>query len=200
VLNIIIEFISAIVKKRKSFIDYLFNIEGHLSIMKFICSLFLISFLFITTGSNIALSCFGSISDSNSSNYTAYERFSNLSNQTEEVEDKDSNNSTSPAILSTDKNKDKEKGLLIVNVTTLNGEMGTNTSSDFVVNIHANNPIPASFDGDSETLVKLSMGMYSVTISSIPNYNSSFSGDCTGGIMKVETKICNIVNTYVNTS
>lgn len=174
---------------------------GQLSIMKFICSLFLISFLFITTGSNIALSCFGSISDSNSSNYTADERFSNLSNQTEEVESKYGNNSTSPAtILSTDKNNDKEKGLLIVNVTTLNGEMGTNTSSDFVVNIHANNPIPSSFDGNSETLVKLSMGMYSVTISSIPNYNSSFSGDCAGGIMKVETKICDIVNTYVNTS
>jgi hypothetical protein len=168
--------------------------------MKFICSLFLISILFITTGSNIVLSSFGSLSDSNASNYTANERFSNLSNQTEEVEDKYSNNSTSPAILSTDKNKDKEKGLLIVNVTTMNGEMGTNTSSDFIVNIHANEPTPTSFKGDSETLVKLSMGMYSVTISSIPSYNSSFSGDCTGGIMKVETKICDIVNTYVNTS
>lgn len=165
--------------------------------MKFICSLFLISFVFITTGSNIALSCFGAISDSNSSNYTVNERYSKLSNQSEEVEDK-YGNITSPVILSGD--KDKDKGLLIVKVTTLNGKMGKNTSSDFTVNIHANDPIPASFKGDLETLVKLSMGMYSVTISSLPNYNSSFSGDCTGGIMKVETKICNIVNTYVNTS
>lgn len=164
--------------------------------MKFIYSLFWISFVFITTGSIMALSCFGSISDSNSSNYISNERYSNLSNQTE-VEDK-WGNTTSSAILSA--NKDEDKGLLIVKVTTLNGKMGTNTSSDFIVNIHANDPIPASFKGDSETLVKLSMGMYAVTISSLPNYNSSFSGDCTGGIMKVETKICDIVNTYVNTS
>ena len=164
--------------------------------MKFICSLILILSVFITTDSNMVLSCFGSILDSNSINYTAEESISKLSNQT----DKEGklNNNTLPAILSTD--GDKDKGSLIVNVTTLNGKMGTNISSDFIVNIHANDPVPASFKGDSETLVKLSMGMYSVTISSIPNYNSSFSGDCTGGIMKVETKICNIVNTYVNTS
>ncbi|MDR4492017.1 MAG: hypothetical protein R2685_14140 [Candidatus Nitrosocosmicus sp.] len=163
--------------------------------MKFVCSLFLISFVFIATGSNIGLSSFGSTSDSNSTNNTSNETVSNLSNQTTDREGK-YNNSTSPAILSTDEEKDK--GLLIVNVTTINGEIGTNTSSDFIVNIHANNPVPASFNGGPETLVKLSMGMYTVTISSIPNYNSSFSGDCTGGIMNVETKICNIVNTYNN--
>ncbi|WP_148687540.1 hypothetical protein [Candidatus Nitrosocosmicus hydrocola] len=134
------------------------------------------------------------MSDSNSSNYTVNERYSNVSNQTGKVEDKHGNNTTSPAILS----GDEDKGLLIVKVTTLNGKMGINTSSDFVVNIHANDPAPASFKGGSETLVKLSMGMYSVTTSAIPNYNSSFSGDCTGGIMKVETKICTIVNTYTN--
>jgi len=146
------------------------------------------------TGLPITLQSFGSLSNSNSSSYTDDEKVSNLSNKTD-WEGKFSN-STSPAISSAD--KDKDKGLLIVNVTTLNGEMGENTSSDFIVNIHANNSTPTSFLGNSETLVKLSMGMYSVTISSIPNYNSSFSGDCTGGIMKVETKICNIVNTYIN--
>ena len=92
---------------------------------------------------------------------------------------------------------DTNKGTLIVNITTINGDEGNNKSSDFTVNIHANNPIPATFKGNSSaTDVKLSMGMYSVTISSIPSYNSSLSSDCTGGIMKVETKICNIVNTY----
>ena len=94
---------------------------------------------------------------------------------------------------------DTNKGTLIVNITTVNGDEGSNKSSDFTVNIHANDPIPATFKGNSSgTAVKLSMGMYSVTISSIPNYNSSLSSDCTGGIMKVETKICNIVNTYSN--
>jgi hypothetical protein len=92
---------------------------------------------------------------------------------------------------------DTNKGTLIVNMTTVNGDKGKNNSSDFTVYIHANDPIPATFKGNSSgTVVKLSMGMYSVTTSSVTNYNSSLSGDCTGGIMKVETKICNIVNTY----
>ena len=90
------------------------------------------------------------------------------------------------------------KGVMIVKVTTLNGENGRNVSSDFIVNIHANDPFPDTFKGNaSGTTVKLSMGMYSVTISSIPNYNSSFSSDCNGGIMKVETKNCNIIMTYI---
>ena len=92
---------------------------------------------------------------------------------------------------------DANKGTLIVNMTTVNGDKGKNNSSDFTVYIHANDPIPATFKGNSSgTVVKLSMGMYSVTTSSVTNYNSSLSNDCTGGIMKVETKICNIVNTY----
>jgi hypothetical protein len=136
------------------------------------------------------------MSDSNLSNVTVNEINSNGSNQIEEVEEKYGNNTTPPAVQS--KDKDKDKGLLIVKVTTMNGKMGMNTSSDFIVNIHANNPTPASFKGGPETLVKLSMGMYSVTISPLPNYNSSFSGDCTGGIMKIETKICTIVNTHIN--
>ncbi|MDN5867648.1 MAG: hypothetical protein L0H55_09655 [Candidatus Nitrosocosmicus sp.] len=94
---------------------------------------------------------------------------------------------------------DINKGTLIVNLTTVNGDEGKNKSSDFTVNIHANDPIPTTFKGNSSgTAVKLLMGMYSVTTSSIPNYNSSFSSDCTGGIMNVETKTCNIVNTYSN--
>jgi len=92
---------------------------------------------------------------------------------------------------------DTNKGTLIVNMTTINGDKGKNNSADFTVYIHANDPIPTTFKGNSSgTVVKLSMGMYSVTTSSVTNYNSSLSNDCTGGIMKVETKICNIVNTY----
>jgi hypothetical protein len=92
---------------------------------------------------------------------------------------------------------DTNKGTLIVNMTTVNGDKGKNNSSDFTVYIHGNDPIPATFKGNSSgTVVKLSMGMYSITTSSVTNYNSSLSNDCTGGIMKVETKICNIVNTY----
>jgi len=170
--------------------------EVQLSIMKFTFYLLLISFVIFTMSVNTAFSCFASVSGSNSSNFTSNESYSDLSNQTEQVEYKYGNNTTSLGILS----GDEDKGLLIVKVTTLNGKMGLNTSSDFIVNIHANNPTPASFKGGLETLVKLSMGMYSVTISSLPNYNSSFSGDCTGGIMKVETKICTIFNTFISDS
>lgn len=108
--------------------------------------------------------------------------------------DQDSNNISSLAFATSDNNN---KGTLIVNVTTVNNELGKNKSSDFLVSMHANEPIPSMFKGNSNgTSVELSMGMYSVTISSIPNYNSYFSEDCYGGIMDVETKFCNITNTY----
>ena len=96
-------------------------------------------------------------------------------------------------------NLDKNKGVLIVKVTTINGDKGINKSSDFTVNVHANNPVPAIFKGNSSgTVVELPMGMYSVTTSSIANYNSSLSSDCAGGIMEVETVICDITNTFIN--
>lgn len=105
------------------------------------------------------------------------------------------NSKSSLKLISTKDNNDK--GKLMVKVITINNDFGKNKSSDFLVNIHANDPMPSIFKGNSiGTLVKLSMGMYSVTISSIPNYNASFSDDCSGGIMDVDTKFCNIINKY----
>ena len=50
----------------------------------------------------------------------------------------------------------ENKGVMIVKVTTLNGENGRNFSSDFTVNIHANDPVPDTFEGNvSGTTVKL---------------------------------------------
>ncbi|HET7285205.1 MAG TPA: hypothetical protein VFI70_11010, partial [Nitrososphaeraceae archaeon] len=40
------------------------------------------------------------------------------------------------------------------------------------------------------------MGMYSVTETSLPGYNSTLSDDCSGGIMSVQTKKCMITNFY----
>jgi len=138
------------------------------------------------------LTCFGSELDSKLSNdtYTG----TNFSKTSQiELTSKGSINNSSSAL-----GKEESKGALIVKVTTLNGGQGRNFSSDFIVNIHANDPVPDVFKGNSSgTMVKLSMGMYSATISSIPNYNSSFSSDCNGGIMKVETKDCNIIMTYI---
>ena len=161
------------------------------SFMKFTSKLFLLPFLAVLMTSLVTLTCFGSELDSKLRNNTSAGTDFSKTNQID-LENKRSTD-TSSSVLVTGENK----GVLIVKVTTLNEEQRRNLSSDFTVNIHANDPVPAVFKGNSSgTEVKLSMGMYSVTISPIPNYNSSFSGDCTGGIMKVETKDCNIVMTY----
>ena len=142
----------------------------------------------------VTLTCFGSELDSKLRNDTSTGANFSKTNQIDLESKRSTDNSSS--VLGTEENK----GVLIVKVTTLNEEQGRNFSSDFTVNIHANDPVPDVFKGNSSgTVVKLSMGMYSVTISSIPNYNSSFSSDCNGGIMKVETKDCNIVMTYFKT-
>jgi hypothetical protein len=144
--------------------------------------------------SPLTLTCFGFELDSKSRKDTSTGTNFSKTNQIDLAGKRGIDNSSST--LGTE----ESKGVLIVKVTTLNGEQGRNFSSDFTVNIHANDPVPDVFKGNvSGTVVKLSMGMYSVTISSIPNYNSSFSSDCNGGIMKVETKNCNIVMTYFKT-
>jgi len=139
----------------------------------------------------VTLTCFGSELNSKLKNDISSGSNFGESNPID-LETKPSTDNVSSA-LETEENK----GVIIVKVITLNGEMGRNFSSDFTVNIHANDPVPDVFKGNSSgTMVKLSMGMYSVTISTTPNYNSSFSSDCNGGIMKVEKKDCNIVMTY----
>ena len=93
------------------------------------------------------------------------------------------------------------KGLLIVKIKVNNKDTGNKTPSDFVINIHANDPAPISFTGNPNgTNVKLGMGMYSVSQSTLPEYVTSYSSDCFGGIMAVVTKMCVITNTYGNFS
>lgn len=160
--------------------------------MKFTSKLFLLPFLSLLVTSLVTLTCFGFESDSKLRNDTST-GVNSINTSQIDLENKLSTDNSSSS-LGTEGNK----GVMIVKVTTLNGENGKNFSSDFIVNIHANDPFPDTFKGNaSGTTVKLSMGMYSVTISSIPNYNSSFSSDCNGGIMKVETKNCNIVMTHI---
>ena len=86
-------------------------------------------------------------------------------------------------------------GTLIVTKNTLNMNGGNNKPSDFTITVHGNNPSPSSFPGSSSgTSVKLEMGMYSVTETGPAGYNSTLSGDCSGGMMSVETKNCTITN------
>ena len=54
-------------------------------------------------------------------------------------------------------------GLLVVTVNVAN-KTGHLVPSDYKVFVHGNDPMPSSFNGNkSGTLVKLHMGMYSVT-------------------------------------
>jgi hypothetical protein len=88
-------------------------------------------------------------------------------------------------------------GTLIVTSKVINEGGGTKKPSDFTINIHANDPVPSSFPGNSSgTRVQLHMGMFSVTEKRPPSYNLTLSGDCSGGMMSVETKNCNITNFY----
>ena len=92
------------------------------------------------------------------------------------------------------------QGTLIVTEKVVNEGGGNKKPSDFTVTVHGNNPSPNSFQGNSSgTAVKLQMGMYSVTQPKPSDYNSNLSGDCSGGIMSVETKHCTITNIYSKT-
>jgi hypothetical protein len=89
------------------------------------------------------------------------------------------------------------QGTLIVTEKVVNEGGGNKKPSDFTITVHGNNPSPSSFPGSSAgTAVKLQMGMYSVTEAGPPGYNSTLSGDCSGGIMSVETRNCTITNMY----
>ena len=90
------------------------------------------------------------------------------------------------------------QGTLIVTEKVVNEGGGNNKKpSDFTITVHGNNPSPSSFPGSSAgTAVKLQMGMYSVTEAGPPGYNSTLSGDCSGGIMSVEIRNCTITNMH----
>jgi hypothetical protein len=90
------------------------------------------------------------------------------------------------------------QGTLIVTTKVNNEDGGSSKPSDFIIKVHGNNPSINSFPGNSSgTVVKLDMGMYSVTESGPSNYNSSSSMDCSGAVMSVETIKCEITNTYI---
>src|ERR671913_217054 len=90
------------------------------------------------------------------------------------------------------------QGTLIVTTKVNNEGGGSSKPSDFTIKVHGNNPSFSSFPGNSSgTAVKLDMGMYSVTESGPPHYNSNSSMDCSGAVMSAETIKCEITNTYI---
>jgi Prealbumin-like fold domain len=102
-------------------------------------------------------------------------------------------NATAAAI-----NKNTVQGTLVVTTKVNNEAGGSSQPSDFTIKVHGNNPSKSSFPGNSSgTIIKLDMGMYSVTASGPPFYNTSSSMDCSGAVMSAETIKCEISNTYV---
>lgn len=90
------------------------------------------------------------------------------------------------------------QGTLIVTTKVNNEGGGSSQPSDFTIKVHGNNPSNSSFPGNSSgTIIKLDMGMYSVTASGPPFYNSTSSMDCSGAVMSAETIKCEISNSYV---
>src|ERR687898_2108890 len=90
------------------------------------------------------------------------------------------------------------QGTLIVPTKVNNEGGGSSKPSDFTIKVHGNNPSISSLPGNSSgTAVKLDMGMYSVTETGPPHYNSNSSVDCSGAVMSAETIKCEITNTYV---
>ena len=91
------------------------------------------------------------------------------------------------------------QGTLVVTTKVNNEGGGSSQPSDFTIKVHGNNPSNSSFPGNSSgTIIKLDMGMYSVTASGPPFYNSTSSMDCSGAVMSAETIKCKISNTYIN--
>ena len=115
---------------------------------------------------------------------------------TDTADIKSTENNTAPS------SNNQKNGTLIVTKDVINQSGGNNKNpSDFTITVHGNNPSPSSFPGSSSgTTVKLQMGMYSVTETGPSGYNSTLTGDCSGGMMSVETKKCNIANSFSNKS
>ncbi|MDQ3961296.1 MAG: hypothetical protein M3230_02315 [Thermoproteota archaeon] len=89
------------------------------------------------------------------------------------------------------------QGTLVVTTKVNNEGGGSSQPSDFTIKVHGNNPSNSSFPGNSSgTNIKLDMGMYSVTASGPPFYNSTTSMDCSGAVMSAESIKCEISNTY----
>jgi hypothetical protein len=155
--------------------------------------LFVILVLGIISYFTAELTCFGFSIDINHDNDISHSNSSNAAKE-DGIENNTGPYGNSSSLSS---NSTESKGLLLVEITVNNEGIGNKKPSDFTVNIHANDPSIASFPGSSSgTEIKLGMGMYSVSESNVPGYVSSFSTDCFGGIMSVETRDCVITNTY----
>lgn len=159
----------------------------------------ILTFGFMLSFYNMAISTEVDFGDAKTSDYISY--YKPISDEPKVAKSLESNGETIQKDAENPINGSGVKGLLVVKVIVNNKDIGNKTSSDFKINIHANDPIPVSFIGNSNgTTVKLGMGMYSVSQSTFPEYVTTYSSDCFGGIMAAVTKMCVITNAYGNSS
>jgi hypothetical protein len=159
----------------------------------------ILAFGFMLFFSNMAISTEVDFGDAKTSDYISY--YKPVSDEPKVVKSSESDGGPIQNDTAFSINGSGAKGLLVVKVIVNNNDIGNKTSSDFKINIHANDPIPISFIGNSNgTNVELGMGMYSVSQSTFPGYVTTYSSDCFGGIMAVVTKMCVITNAYDNSS
>ncbi len=158
----------------------------------------ILTFSFMLFFSNMAISTDVDFGGAKTNDYMSYSE--PVSNEPKVAKSLESHNGSTQNDAAFSINSSSAKGLLVVKVIVNNNDIG-NKTSDFKINIHANDPIPISFIGNSNgTNVKLGMGMYSVSQSTFPGYVTTYSSDCFGGIMAVVTKACIITNNYDNSS
>lgn len=77
----------------------------------------------------------------------------------------------------------------------INDNSGTNSASDFTMNVSGTNVSSSSFPGsESGTTVTLNAGSYGVTESTAAGYDVSYSADCSGSIALGQSKTCIVTN------
>jgi hypothetical protein len=114
------------------------------------------------------------------------------------IEQKTFSNESAQATATGAATNNTVQGTLVVTTEVNNEGGGSSQPSDFTIKVHGNNPSNSSFPGNSSgTIIKLDMGMYSVTASGPPFYNLTSSMDCSGAVMSAETIKCVISSTYV---
>ena len=159
----------------------------------------ILTFGFMLFFFNMAISTDIDFVDAKTDDYLSYPK--PISNESGESKSSGPHNGSSQNGKAFPINNANVKGLLVVKTIVKNNDVGNKTSSDFKISIHANDPFPVSFIGNSSgTNVTLGMGMYSVSQPANPGYITSYSSDCFGGIMAAVTKTCTITNSYDNLS
>ncbi len=90
-------------------------------------------------------------------------------------------------------------GTLNVSLSVNNAAGGSATPSGFTVNVSGANANPGSFPGNASgtPVVVGASSTYAITVSALPNYSASMTGNCTGPLAAGASDACAVTETYV---